>query len=57
MLKLVCQDCHGLRFALSALYDDALVAANFSGRPARIHETAVLAEALGAHAAAPREAP
>jgi hypothetical protein len=51
MLKLVCQDCHGLRFALSALYDDALVAANFSGRPAHIHETAVLAEALGPHAA------
>jgi hypothetical protein len=46
MLKMVCQDCHGLRFALSALYDDALVERNFAGRPTRVHETALLAEGL-----------
>jgi hypothetical protein len=58
MLKLVCQDCHGLAFALSALYDEALVASSFTGRPARVHETALLAQALGTRAAgAAGEAP
>jgi hypothetical protein len=47
MLKTVCLDCHGLRFALSALYDDGLVAANFAGRPAAVHPTARMADAEG----------
>ena len=33
MLRPVCLHCHGLGFAIDALADEALVAANFSGRP------------------------
>lgn len=35
MVRSVCLQCHGLRFALDALADPALVARNFSGQPAR----------------------
>jgi mono/diheme cytochrome c family protein len=35
MLRSVCLNCHGLKFSLEALADAALVAANFTGRPAR----------------------
>ena len=34
MIRPVCLDCHGLGFAIDALADDDLVAANFRGRPA-----------------------
>ena len=34
MVRTVCLDCHGLGFAIDALADPALVAANFDGRPA-----------------------
>jgi formate-dependent nitrite reductase cytochrome c552 subunit len=33
MLRPVCLQCHGLRFALDALADRALIENNFSGRP------------------------
>jgi Zn-finger protein len=35
MVRSVCLTCHGLGFSLDALADAALVAANFTGRPAR----------------------
>lgn len=34
MLRPVCLDCHGIRFALSSLADPDLVSRNFAGRPA-----------------------
>ena len=34
MIRSVCLDCHGLGFAIDALADAALVAGNFTGRPA-----------------------
>ena len=34
MIRTVCLDCHGLGFSLDALADPALVARNFTGRPA-----------------------
>ena len=34
MVRTICLDCHGLGFAIDALADPALVAANFDGRPA-----------------------
>jgi hypothetical protein len=34
MIRPVCLQCHGLRFAIDALADAPLVAANFRGRPA-----------------------
>ena len=33
MIRPVCLDCHGLRFAIDALADTELVASNFQGRP------------------------
>jgi len=39
MLGSVCLDCHGLAFAMSSLYDDALVENNFKGRPRNRHPT------------------
>ncbi|HEV8629253.1 MAG TPA: cytochrome c3 family protein [Thermoanaerobaculia bacterium] len=39
MLGSVCLDCHGLAFAMSSLYDDALVENNFRGRPQIAHQT------------------
>jgi predicted CXXCH cytochrome family protein len=39
MLGSVCLDCHGLAFAMSSLYDDALVENNFRGRPRTRHPT------------------
>ena len=35
MLREVCQDCHGLPFALDALADPALIRNNFKGAPAQ----------------------
>lgn len=35
MLRAVCQDCHGLPFALDALADPALIRNNFKGAPAQ----------------------
>lgn len=35
MAKAVCMNCHGLPFTLDALADPALIADNFSGKPAR----------------------
>lgn len=35
MLRSVCLNCHGLKFSMEALADPALVATNFTGRPAR----------------------
>ena len=35
MIRPVCMNCHGLPFAIDALADPALVAANFSGEPSR----------------------
>jgi hypothetical protein len=42
MLAAVCLDCHGLAFAMSSLYDDALVESNFRGRPPGVHPTIAL---------------
>jgi predicted CXXCH cytochrome family protein len=42
MLGPVCLDCHGLAFAMNSLYDDALVATNFRGRPSASHPTLAL---------------
>jgi predicted CXXCH cytochrome family protein len=42
MLAAVCLDCHGLAFAMSSLYDDALVDSNFRGRPRAAHPTLAL---------------
>jgi hypothetical protein len=42
MLGGVCLDCHGLAFAMSSLYDDALVETNFRGRPQVLHQTVEL---------------
>jgi hypothetical protein len=42
MLAAVCLDCHGLAFAMSSLYDEALVESNFSGRPQGVHPTIAL---------------
>jgi predicted CXXCH cytochrome family protein len=39
MLGSVCLDCHGLAFAMSSIYDDALVESNFRGRPQAAHQT------------------
>ncbi len=35
MARSVCMNCHGLEFTLDALADPALIANNFSGKPAR----------------------
>lgn len=35
MIRSVCMNCHGLRFAIDALADAALVTNNFAGRPGR----------------------
>jgi predicted CXXCH cytochrome family protein len=57
MLGLVCLDCHGQAFALSALFDERLVANNFNGRPAHVHETARLAQAIPGGRSAGRAEP
>lgn len=43
MIRSVCQDCHGLAFAIDALADPALVQDNFHGRPARRIESIEMA--------------
>ena len=43
MIRSVCQDCHGLAFAIDALADVALVQDNFRGRPARRIESIEMA--------------
>ncbi len=35
MIRTVCMNCHGLRFAIDALADPALIANNFRGKPSK----------------------
>ena len=39
MLRSVCQQCHGLPFAIDALADTGLIRKNFSGKPAVHNES------------------
>jgi hypothetical protein len=39
MLRPVCQQCHGLPFAIDALADRALIGRNFTGKPAVHNES------------------
>lgn len=39
MIRPICMDCHGLRFAIDALADPDLVANNFAGQPSRTIES------------------
>ncbi len=58
MIRSVCLDCHGLSFALDALADRALIAANFRGRPAHHLDTLELvARRLSATARSPETKP
>lgn len=56
MVRPVCQQCHGLGFALDALSDPQLVARNFDGRPSATHKSIEMALAKSAAAAARRAA-
>jgi len=56
MVRPVCQQCHGLGFALDALSDPALVASNFVGAPATPHKSIEMALAKSAEVAARRAA-
>lgn len=56
MVRPVCQQCHGLGFALDALSDPALVARNFNGRPAATHRSIAMALDKSAAIAARRAA-
>jgi hypothetical protein len=49
MAREVCLDCHGLGFTLDALADEALIARNFAGRPARKLDSLEMAAKRLAH--------
>lgn len=56
MVRPVCQQCHGLGFALDALSDPTLVAHNFTGQPQAVHKSIEMALAKSAAVAARRAA-
>ncbi len=57
MIRPVCMNCHGLGFSIDALADRALVARNFTGKPARHVRSIDMALADEARAAAKRRQP
>lgn len=58
MIRSVCQNCHGLAFAIDALADPQLIQTNFAGAPARHIESIDMAlQRVGDSAAAETETP